>query len=307
MKKQESPQHKCRLCGIAVCNLFCSIQDPNSDNEIHRVHLPGLCRSSIDENFLNQNIAFNCPKCEKTFLSTLDLQNHLSNNHEAFQTSFPSMSLISEGSLSDIQETCNQCEKLFENELDLKNHVVRVHEYGESFEIYPCEECGYRGQDLNQIRSHVKEVHNAPTINTASETESDSDFESDSLEDLGITKLPEVTGRRKQNLSDLVIDANGFIDVEDESDEDFDARNEEVVEEDDWDNCRRTRSTRGAAVKEKESINKKRKATIEPKGLRKKARVETTISNKSSLQCSVCDAVFTRKDNLIRHTKNKHK
>ena len=72
------------------------------------------------------------------------------------------------------------------------------------------------------------------SINTASETESDLEFESDSLEDLGIKKLSELTGRRKQKLADHLIAANGFIEVEDDSVEDFDSINKEAIEEDDW-------------------------------------------------------------------------
>ena len=34
----EGSQHMCRICGKSVCVLFCSIQDPESDNEIHRIH-----------------------------------------------------------------------------------------------------------------------------------------------------------------------------------------------------------------------------------------------------------------------------
>ena len=37
-------QHPCRKCGIPVCNLACSIQDPTSENELHRAHKPGDSR-----------------------------------------------------------------------------------------------------------------------------------------------------------------------------------------------------------------------------------------------------------------------
>ena len=45
-------QHTCRNCGIPVCNLMCSIQDPNSDNESHRIHKYGdarCVRKHVDE------------------------------------------------------------------------------------------------------------------------------------------------------------------------------------------------------------------------------------------------------------------
>ena len=48
---------------------------------------------------------------------------------------------------------------MFENEADVYLHMERVHEYGEECAIYPCEECGYRGQDKIAINQHVKEYH----------------------------------------------------------------------------------------------------------------------------------------------------
>ena len=72
------------------------------------------------------------------------------------------MSLASDGSISDIYETCKQCDKIFENELDLANHEKRVHEYVETFELYPCEECCFRGTDLVEIKSHIVEVQMHP-------------------------------------------------------------------------------------------------------------------------------------------------
>ena len=36
---QVSPNpHVCRVCGGKVCNFYCSVQDPKSDNEQHRIH-----------------------------------------------------------------------------------------------------------------------------------------------------------------------------------------------------------------------------------------------------------------------------
>ena len=66
---------------------------------------------------------------------------------------FPTMSILSYGSLSDIYEICSQCGKILENELDLENHKERVHENGE--QLYPCEECGFRGSDMKEIKDHI--------------------------------------------------------------------------------------------------------------------------------------------------------
>ena len=139
-EKQERPQHKCRKCHKVVCSILCSIPDPDSENEMHRIHKQGDKRCSS----FSQNLMFVCPKCEKEFTCNAKLQSHITQKHGEFEFSFNTMSLASEGSLSDVYETCKQCGKIFENKLDLPNHIERVHEYGENFEIYPCEECGYK-------------------------------------------------------------------------------------------------------------------------------------------------------------------
>ena len=67
-KDQNNPQHKCRLCGKVVCSIYCSIPDPSSDNEIHRVHKKGDTRCTHDENGMKEGVQYHCPKCEKIFL-----------------------------------------------------------------------------------------------------------------------------------------------------------------------------------------------------------------------------------------------
>ena len=83
---------KCRKCKKFVCVLFCSIQDPSSDNEIHRIHKPGDRRCNkqniiestalnLDhsESDFNPNISqsngfmssrFMCPSCENNYGNT---------------------------------------------------------------------------------------------------------------------------------------------------------------------------------------------------------------------------------------------
>ena len=38
-------------------------------------------------------------------------------------------------------------------------YVQRVHEYGETCELYPCEECGFQGTDLSSLQKHNNEMH----------------------------------------------------------------------------------------------------------------------------------------------------
>ena len=83
----KSTQHKCRKCNIFVCNLGCSVPDPNSDNESHRVHLQGDLRCKA----WNTG-SFHCPKCDEILTTNLQLQNHIEKDHEEFESSLPTMS-----------------------------------------------------------------------------------------------------------------------------------------------------------------------------------------------------------------------
>ena len=135
------------------------------------------------------------------------------------------MSLASDGSLSDIYEICKQCGKIFENELDLSNNIERVHVYQETFAIYLCEECGFRGTDLQDIRIHISDTHSY---------DSTLSNEANSLRDLGIESLPMITQCMKQNPQDLNINDKGDILLDEESDvEDFNSQDELLLQEED--------------------------------------------------------------------------
>ena len=71
---QNSTQHKCKKCNKQVCNLFCSVQDPKSDNEAHRIHKPGkkLCTSPE---------CFACSEWDRSFESTEELNLHQEFEH----------------------------------------------------------------------------------------------------------------------------------------------------------------------------------------------------------------------------------
>ena len=52
-----------------------------------------------------------------------------------------------------------ECTGNFKNEQDLLYHEERVHGYGESGNIYPCNECGYQGPDIVALKKHTEEAH----------------------------------------------------------------------------------------------------------------------------------------------------
>ena len=177
-------------------------------------------------------------------------------------------------------EKCFQCETIFENEFDLKKHKERVHEYGEIFDLYPCEECGFRGTDVLSIQAHIKERHK----NLSNVCES--------LEEFGIEQLPVYSKRRKQKFEELVIDENGDIEVGKDVDENFNLSNDDIDV---------------SPVLGSKSTKRKITSVVSPP---QKRRIESKNSDSteknSDFICQICDTSFTRKDNLKRHNKRKH-
>ena len=278
-------QHECRLCGKAVCNLKCSEQDPNSDNEQHRIHKQGDGRCTRKD---QDGMQFTCPKCDDTFNYVDSFNEHMEKKHDS-DRSFPSLSLVSDGSISSIYEICGQCGKVFENELDLQNHEERVHVYGELFQLYPCEECGFRASDKKEIKDHIEESH-----------QEGAEY---SMESLGIPQLPLVGKRREQNFCDLQIDTDGMIAIEDEiDDEDFTTdRDDKLLVDSDED-----LSDHEATLVETVVIKNSRKRKNEDKEEPSKRKKVVERTSKNNLECNLCNTKFSRKDNLARHMRNKH-
>ena len=295
---KSSTQHKCRACNKQVCNLFCSIQDPNSDNESHRIHKHGDKRCATSEllpcsecssryetqdelkshqEFAHSDIfsgnlehLFECPTCNSTYSSPDELQKHILSTHE--QESM--LSLVSHSSSDSwMYVTCKTCDMKFKNDEDMNHHVVRVHEYGETCTMYPCEECGFQGQDIVSLQNHISEEHSC-----ISEDET-----SDNLEDLGIPQLPVYSKRIKQTFPGLIIDDEGVIEAED-SDEEFTVTEVELTK----------RNLR------------KRKVTEALKPNKKSKQDNTSIKTKTGFICEICKATLSRKDSLTRHIKKMH-
>ena len=235
-------------------------------------------RDVIHDNVSPSNAAFECPTCNLMLTSPKDLQDHIEEVHEQLSR----LSQISEASSSSWMFVhCKICNKKFHNEYDVSHHQVRVHEYGELCEMYPCEDCGYSAQDLVALDKHRSE-HHGPS--------------STSMEELGITKLPEYSKRIKQNFNGLIMDSNGVVEAEESNDEyvasdDDDDTEKLLVEDEDIPNFRNNRKRK--AIEEKQKQNKKTKSTKQS-GADKK------------LSCETCSISFSRKDNLSRHIRNKH-
>ena len=117
---ENSTQHPCRKCKLPVCNLRCSIGDPLSDIELHRMHREGDPRCRIFKHNLK------CPKCDDVFNQQETLDNHLHNEHSRF-TDYSELLLASDGSLSELYIKCTKCTSAFENDYDLQHHVETIH------------------------------------------------------------------------------------------------------------------------------------------------------------------------------------
>ena len=89
------------------------------------------------------------------------LNEHVDCDHPSLEMTPSSLTLISDGSMSDVFVDCAICKKKFENELDVLNHMERVHEYGKSFRLYPCDQCGFRSGDKRDLDQHICEHDSA--------------------------------------------------------------------------------------------------------------------------------------------------
>jgi hypothetical protein len=177
---EKSSQHFCRKCDKPVCNLFCSEEDPASDNPMHRVHKTG------DIRWISSG--FECPSCGKYFTTATSLSKHVEEQHAQIS----SLSLISENSNDWMYVACSKCQRKFENESDLHYHEERFHECGETCSLYPCDECGFRGQDIEELKRH-KVSHDETG-------ESNIQIEEDSEEEFDIPWAVAVEKRIAQNL-----------------------------------------------------------------------------------------------------------
>ena len=163
--------------------------------------------------------------------------------------------------------------------------MVRVHEFGEECALYPCEECGYRGQDIISLNDHIAMGHDEPGFeDETSESVYSITSTSLTLEEMGIQKLPEISKRIKQNFDGIMIDAEGNLDIDESDDEYLEDEDEKLL----IDGGKR---------------NKRKARQISNNNLKK----QKSVSNDKLLDCEICGTSFTRKDNLARHLKNKHK
>ena len=78
IRTQDRPMHICRYCKTAVCNLFCSKQDPNfPEDKMKRVHRKGKgCRAESPPD----EMKVKCPQCHKLFRG-IDFKGHIKTKH----------------------------------------------------------------------------------------------------------------------------------------------------------------------------------------------------------------------------------
>ena len=117
LRTQARPMHVCQYCKTAVCNLSCSIQDPQfPDNEMKWVHKKGKgcwIKNPSDE------LKVKCHKCQELFRGR-DFKAHIKLKHS---------SLIKTSSIK-----CFECEYEADNlekfKIHSKVHYIDVHSAG---------------------------------------------------------------------------------------------------------------------------------------------------------------------------------
>ena len=127
------------------------------------------------------------------------------------------------------------------------------------------------------------------------------------MESLGITQIPIVSKRRKQQIRDLQIDTDGIISIEDEIDDDadFTTAGEDHLLIDSDEDLSDHETTLVESVAARESRKRKFESKKETSTW-KKVEIMKEKSSKNNVQCNLCNTLFSRKDNLARHMRNKH-
>ena len=184
----------------------CSVEDPSSENENHRVNREGGTRCFANSNFpfsicglnvksskeIEEHLetpddsyiytgSFECPSCDKKYTFPSELQEHIETSHDQSWSSF---TLLLNASSTWKYVPCKVCDMRFENEDDVNFHMCRVHEYGEECSLYTCEKCGCRAQDKISLNNHIKEEHGSVGVSLMN-----------TLLEFGIERLQEVSKR----------------------------------------------------------------------------------------------------------------
>ena len=108
--------------GKLVCN-FCTIKDPNSSNELHRVHKSNNVCYRVSSNL-------ECLSCNSMFSTSQNLQDHIEEIHN--NLAHPRVDLLLGSESVEQYVTCILCNEKLENDMALQQHKERVHEYVKS-------------------------------------------------------------------------------------------------------------------------------------------------------------------------------
>ena len=165
-RKSRTP-HICRVCGNVVCN-FCSKQDPDSDNEMHRVHSN---LSQCSDTFESSLTVFACPHCDEILTTTKDLNNHIQAKHPQGFESIASLSQIAKELEDNTNTTLDETEAqaqagktLSDEDEDeewkksVEDEKLLMEDTEDEF-MYSCERCKYETIWEDQLAKHIKWQH----------------------------------------------------------------------------------------------------------------------------------------------------
>ena len=274
---EDSGQHQCRRCSKNVCNLFCSIQDPSSDVESHRVHKIGD------------------PRCI-TPVQSSPRPRHVGEKHKKLSDVFGI-------SLSEsIDYSCSKCNDPGEDEIvcnkcgvkvcflcsdrdpSSKDRQKRVHKAKDARcrtnSSFECPACNKMFTSPSEISKHMETNHKVQSI---SEIERQllgehSKTVSESQESNVESQEPNNKRKRiKQNLQNV----NFLDDTNDDPDWQMPSSSD-------------NESPQNPFIKFLENESEKRLKTK-----------RTKITEKE-FQCNLCGAKLSRMDSLTRHKRLKH-
>ena len=159
IKKSNKAMHKCKYCQVAVSQICsCNVEDPDSDNPMHRVHKSrDLCAPSREKT---------CPKCGKKDKSEAILKCHTEMLY--FEVTKEHQDIMEEDEEYDFAFKCRSCNYETNLKKDLEHHLKWNHNLKKNIQKAlitsrknknSCEHCNKQfSRDFN-LRRHEEKFH----------------------------------------------------------------------------------------------------------------------------------------------------
>ena len=157
--------HKCNICGKSFSDASLLNNIIFKLHEVNKDYTCDNCKDLKSKKTISQSHkhptktvheekkTFSCESCDKSFMKSGNLKNHIKKTHEDI---VPKKDHESTNSLKNIYK-CDHCDKIFATSQKLKNHTKSVHKERKSF---PCELCDDKTFiNSSDLKSHIYMNH----------------------------------------------------------------------------------------------------------------------------------------------------